>query len=266
MLRTVIPNAHRQHGFAVRLEWGGEGLGTLGADCGVLVIVDVLSFCTTVDIATSRGARILPLPDGDDRAAASAREAGAVLPGDGEWSLRPASVRQIPASTLLALPSPNGAALCAAATATGCVVLTAALRNAAAVGRKAATVAAGRPVGVLAAGERWTVAGRPLRPCVADHLAAGAVVAALADGVEPRSVSPEARHAERAFRSCPEDELTELVGGCVSAVELLASGQDDDVRLATMLNVSTAVPLLVDGVLRDVTAVPAPRTAAEQPA
>ncbi|WP_370947717.1 hypothetical protein AB5J62_09210 [Amycolatopsis sp. cg5] len=48
-----------QDGFDVRLEWGREGVETLGAACAVLVIVDVLSFSTTVDLIVSRGGRAL---------------------------------------------------------------------------------------------------------------------------------------------------------------------------------------------------------------
>ena len=41
-------------------EWGLDGLVALAPFCQVLIIVDVLSFCTCVDIAVSRGALILP--------------------------------------------------------------------------------------------------------------------------------------------------------------------------------------------------------------
>ncbi|MGW4133022.1 hypothetical protein [Amycolatopsis japonica] len=43
----------------IRLEWGPEGVAALGADCAVLVVVDVLSFCTTTDLVLGNGGRVL---------------------------------------------------------------------------------------------------------------------------------------------------------------------------------------------------------------
>ena len=49
-----------QPGHALRLEWGPEGVAELGAHCAVLIVVDVLSFSTTVDLTTARGGRVRP--------------------------------------------------------------------------------------------------------------------------------------------------------------------------------------------------------------
>jgi 2-phosphosulfolactate phosphatase len=46
--------------FEVRCEWGLPGLNCLAPDSGVLVIVDVLSFSTWVDIALGRWAIVYP--------------------------------------------------------------------------------------------------------------------------------------------------------------------------------------------------------------
>jgi hypothetical protein len=40
--------------------WGQDGLSYYGAFYKAIVIVDVLSFCTTVDIALSRGFSVIP--------------------------------------------------------------------------------------------------------------------------------------------------------------------------------------------------------------
>lgn len=241
---------YRQDGYDIRLEWGGEGVAELAEHCGVLVIVDVMSFSTAVDVAVSRGARILPLPWRDARAAAAAKAAGAVLGGEKSWSLRPSSLLDIPAGTLLALPSPNGATLVTKAASAGTRVLAGCLRNARSVAGQALAAAGGRPIGVVPAGERWNVDGRPLRPCVEDQLGAGAIVAALlvlGGGV----ASPEALTASRAVLAT--DDLTATLAECTSGRELTARDHAADVELASELDVSTAAPVLVDGVLSDVT-------------
>ncbi|MGZ0188166.1 MAG: 2-phosphosulfolactate phosphatase, partial [Alphaproteobacteria bacterium] len=63
-------------------EWGLEGVRSLKGRVAVLVIVDVMSFSTAVDVATSRGASVIPFRHGDPCAAQSvAREQGAELAG-----------------------------------------------------------------------------------------------------------------------------------------------------------------------------------------
>ncbi|HKN99110.1 MAG TPA: hypothetical protein VJX10_18455, partial [Pseudonocardiaceae bacterium] len=119
---------YAQSGYDIRFEWGPDGVDALAAECGVLVIVDVLSFSTAVDVAVGRGARILPLPYRDERAADAAKAAGAVLAGERSWNLRPSSLLDVPAGTLLAVPSPNGASLCVRAAATGVRVVAGCLR------------------------------------------------------------------------------------------------------------------------------------------
>ena len=238
-----------QQGQDIRLEWGGEGLDALERACAVLVIVDVLSFSTTVDLVLGRGGRVLPLDMRDERATAAA---GAVLAGQSEWTLRPSSVVSFPPSVLLALPSPNGATLCAAAADTEAQVLAGCLRNAPAVAQRAHRLAGDGPIGVIPCGERWGVnvlgseSHGPLRPCVEDHLGAGAIVAALLD--HGRSASPEARLAATAYRGT---DIAVALAECSSGRELTDGGHSRDVTLAAEVAVSTIAPTLVDGVLHD---------------
>ena len=237
-----------QSGYDVRLEWGGEGVAALGRECAVLVVVDVLSFSTTTDLVLGRGGRVLPVRWRDERGVTYAREAGAVIAGEGTFTLRPSSVTEIPSGTLLALPSPNGATLCDAAAETGAEVLAGCLRNASAVAAKAHELAAGEPIGIIPAGERWGVnmfgaadTFGPLRPCVEDELGAGAIAAALA--ALGRSLSPEAQLAAR-----PAD-VPAVLAACVSGQELAVSGHGGDVELAAKVDVSGIAPVLIDGVL-----------------
>jgi 2-phosphosulfolactate phosphatase len=243
MLRGV--GIWEQTGYDVRLDWGGEGVAALGRECGVLVVVDVLSFSTTTDLVVGRGGRVLPVRWRDERGLALARAAGAVVAGEAAFTLRPSSVTDIPPGTLLALPSANGATLCHAAAATGARVLAGCLRNASAVAAKAHEL--GGTIGVIAAGERWGVHlfGRgdtsgPLRPCVEDQVGAGAIAAAFARlGC---SLSAEAALAARSV------DVTALAD-CVSGRELTEAGHGGDVAPAAQIDVSEAAPVLHEGVL-----------------
>lgn len=62
--------SHGQAGFEVRCEWGLQGLRQLGAISDGIVVVDVLSFTTAVDIVTARGGVIFPYPLKGDAAVA----------------------------------------------------------------------------------------------------------------------------------------------------------------------------------------------------
>jgi 2-phosphosulfolactate phosphatase len=112
----------------------------------VLVIVDVLSFTTSVAVARQRVSR------------------------DAPYSLSPASLTAIPAETNLVLPSPNGSRISVLAAQLGRPILAGCLRNAAGVA--AAVHARGNVVGIVASGERWPNGG--LRPAYKDLVGAGA--------------------------------------------------------------------------------------------
>lgn len=224
----------------MRLEWGAEGVGMLAADCAVVVVVDVLSFSTSVDVATGRGAQVLPMPRADVAAAAAA---GAVLAGPRRSpgpSLSPSSLVDLPAGTRLALPSPNGSTLCALAAGTRTAVLAGCLRNAAAVAAAAHAIAGGGAIGLVPAGERW--ADGTLRVAAEDLLGA----AAIAAGLDGRS--PEAELAVAQFTAV-RDRLSEVLAGLSSGRELIADGFAADVALAAELDVSGAAPRLRDGLL-----------------
>ncbi len=232
----------------IRCEWGERGLAELAADSDVIVIVDVLSFSTCVDVATARGAMIFPFGWKDAASREFAEAHGALLAGSRKepgFSLSPASLLAIPPRTRLVLPSVNGSELSLAVGTTptfaGC------LRNAAAVASAATKV--GRRVAVIPAGERWP--DRSLRPALEDWLGAGAIVDGLGG-----SLSPESQAARDAYRSTT-GRLKELLEQCTSAQELIARGYVSDVRLASELNVSRCVPRLVSGAYVDVSERPA---------
>ena len=104
-----------QSQYHLKCEWGLAGLRALQHATDAIVIVDVLSFSTAVDIALSNGASVLPYRWKDTSAKQFAADKGAILAGGrgdgGAYTLSPASLRSIPAETLLVLPSPNGSTL-----------------------------------------------------------------------------------------------------------------------------------------------------------
>ena len=223
--------------FDLRCDWALAGLQALAPGSHSVIIVDVLSFGTAVDIAVANGAVVLPYRWKEKSAAEFAREKGALLAAArsaaGAYSLSPASLLSIPAGTALVLPSPNGSAL-SFDHAGGGPVFAACLRNAPAVARRAASL--GRRIAVIPAGERWTDGS--LRPCLEDYLGAGAVLAEL-QGTK----SPESEMAVAAFERF-RGSLGQAVAGCSSGRELVERGFERDLELAAAYAASEAVPLL----------------------
>ncbi|MFC4000277.1 hypothetical protein ACFS2C_03295 [Prauserella oleivorans] len=96
----------------------------------------------------------------------------------------------------------------------------------------------------------WPGSTGPLRPCVEDHLGAGAVVAALFDG-RAGTPAPEAVLAARAVEAAGTD-VPALVTDSVSGRELRAHGEACVLQRAGAVNVSALAPRLVEGTYRNV--------------
>ena len=202
---------HDQSTHRIRMEWGPTGAAAVPADYAV--VVDVLSFTTTLTVALERGIEVFPFRWRDSRAAEHAVRHGATLAvgrfealsrGDARHiSLSPASLAEVEGVERLVLPSPNGSTIAFALADSGAQVVGACLRNAGAVARwLAPKVADGASVVVVPAGERWY--DDTLRPAVEDLWGAGAVIAGLVDLLEgPAQASPEARMAVAAWRGGP---------------------------------------------------------------
>ncbi|AWV22912.1 2-phosphosulfolactate phosphatase [Roseomonas mucosa] len=231
-------------------EWGMAGLLALHERAAALVIVDVLSFSTAVDIAVARGAIVHPFPFSDQRAAQQeAAHLGATLAyprnaAGGQYSLSPASLATIPRGTRLLLPSPNGSRLSVAAAGTRrrIPVLAGCLRNARAVAAAARRLAGTGAVGVIPAGELWPDGG--LRPAIEDLLGAGAIIEHLGG-----EASPEAEVARDAWRAAGY-RLGRMIRLCTSGQELVSRGYSGDVDLALEEDASATAPVLRDGAYR----------------
>ena len=80
--------AHRQADYSLRADWGLSGARAISVGCDVAVVVDVLSFTTTLTVAADRRVTVFPFPWRDDRAAAFATERQADF---GCWPVRGAA-------------------------------------------------------------------------------------------------------------------------------------------------------------------------------
>jgi 2-phosphosulfolactate phosphatase len=220
----------------ISFEWGLQGVRSLAPQSDVVVIVDVLSFSTAVDIALAHGAEILPYRWKDASADQYARSKGALLAGPRStcagYSLSPASLESMRPGETLVLPSPNGSSLSLAAAAMASTY-SACLRNAGAVAGHLSL--ASQRIAIVAAGEQWDDGS--LRPCVEDLIGAGAVIAGLRG-----TLSPEAEVAVAAFERF-RNHLYEALRECVSGRELVERGFAQDVEMAADYAVSEGVPL-----------------------
>lgn len=249
--------AHQQLSHRVRLEWGLTGAAAIAEGADVAVVVDVLSFTTTLCVAVERGMTVLPFRWKDQRAKSYAERHSATLAvgrleaqslenkGGTAVSLSPAAMSRATGVDRVVLPSPNGSAIAFGLADAGACVVGACLRNRAAVARwllerPDATVA------VVASGERWPDGS--LRPCAEDLWGAGAVLTALPDA----DLSPEARVAAVAFGAV-EASLAASLRACAGGLELADAGFAEDVDVAAELDVADVVPVLDEREFRAVT-------------
>ena len=216
-----------------------QGVRSLAPQSDAVVIVDVLSFSTAVDMAVARGAAILPYRWKDTSALAYARSKNALLAGSRGavtgYSLSPASLESMQPGESLVLPSPNGSTLSLAAAATT-PTYCACLRNARAVA--AHLNEAAHRIAIIAAGEQWEDGS--LRPCLEDLIGAGAIIAALRG-----TLSPEAELSVAVFERF-RNNLYLAIRDCVSGRELVERGFMRDIELASDYSVSDAVPVFRD--------------------
>lgn len=230
------------------LEWGPTGAAALAPGCDVAVVVDVLTFSTTVSVAADRGVTVLPYRWADASAGDAARTSGATLAvprpaaADGDVSLSPATFRTVNGLSRVVLPSPNGSTICTVLADAGLEVVVASLRNRRAVAKHLR--GRGGRVLLVPAGERWPDGS--LRPAIEDLWGAGGVVDAVLDGDPTAGLADEALAAAAAYRLV-EDRVDEALLGCPSGQELVGMGYPTDVAIAAELDASEAVPTLVDG-------------------
>lgn len=225
-----------QEQFNIRFEWGLEGAIHLSPYVDVAVVVDVLSFSTCVDIATSRGALVYPCLYKDNRAIELAKSQNASLASIERslhgLSLSPTSMMNLNSHDKIVLPSPNGSAISFSVKNT--ILLCGCLRNAKAIATKAQEL--GQNILVIAAGEKWSDGS--LRPALEDQIGAGAILSHLKG-----TTSPEANAAIWIFEKA-KSNLQDVLIECSSGKELIHKKFLEDIKLASEYNVSQIVPIL----------------------
>jgi 2-phosphosulfolactate phosphatase len=237
--RNLFPVIYNQEEFDIRCEWGLKGIQELAPVSDVIIIVDILSFSTCVDIATANGAVVYPYRWKDGTAVEFAKSVRAELADHQRsskgYTLSPASLSRIPAHTRIVLPSPNGSTLSLSAghTATLCGCL----RNALAVANYAQLI--GKKIAVIPAGEQWDHG--ELRPGFEDLAGAGMIISYLHG-----SLSPESKAALSVFQYAAGN-LEKEIRNCSSGKELAERGFEKDISLACAMNVSDSVPKLIEG-------------------
>ncbi|MEP6648449.1 MAG: 2-phosphosulfolactate phosphatase [Lapillicoccus sp.] len=233
----------------LRLEWGPTGAAALVPECDVAVVVDVLTFSTTVSVAADRGVRVRPYRWAGGSAAEEAQrhEATLAVPravaAPGDVSLSPETFRTANDVSRVVLPSPNGSTICSILAEAGAAVVVACLRNRRAVA--AYLTERGGRVLLVPAGERWP--DDSLRPAIEDLWGAGAMAAVLLDDGDAVVEASEGSQAAAAAYRLVEDRLGSALAACASGQELIDLGYASDVAIAAELDASHAVPTLEDG-------------------
>ncbi|UCG61570.1 MAG: 2-phosphosulfolactate phosphatase [Candidatus Zixiibacteriota bacterium] len=241
-------NCYMQSPYRCRLEWGAAGAERAARRGDIVVVVDVLSFSTSVAQAVSRGAVIYPCGEDEDtqELAANSKAEVAVrrkhVPDKGRYSLSPLTYADIDEGTRVVLPSLNGGT-CVRCSESASSLFSGALVNARAVAQVVTEILRtfSLNVTVIACGEREKEPPHDLRPAIEDYLGAGAILAGI-----PFDKSPEARLCESAYLAS-EGQIDKLIFDSVSGRELREIGFEEDVKFAARTDIFATVAYLQGG-------------------
>ena len=189
----------------VGVEWGLQGALNYAPSVDAIVVVDVLSFSTSVAVAVGRGAQVWPHPGGPG-ARELADEVDGLLAGRRTLDRRPLAVAHLTARPARrargwCCPRPTAAPIAYSLAAQPCQVFAGALRNASAVGRYLAEAPAIGPVVIVPAGERWP--DDSIRVAYEDLVGAGAIISRML-AVDPLvgAQRPRPRRPSRRTSGC----------------------------------------------------------------
>jgi 2-phosphosulfolactate phosphatase len=234
------------------LDWGADGAARAARDGNIVVIVDVLSFSTSVVAAVAHGATIYPCLWGNNPEELAKRVGAEVavkrrdVPRKGRFSLSPLTYIGIQPGAHIVLTSPNGAS-CSALAEKASYQFIGSLVNASAVAKAVNILmeSSDRNVTLVSCGELIAHAAqlKHFRFALEDYLGAGAILSLL-----PYDKSPEADVCVSAFRSHQSD-LTRLLLGCTSGREQVDGGFAADVEFAARLGSFDTVPVMQNGAI-----------------
>src|SRR4051812_22666938 len=103
-----------QSEYDIACEWGAEGVSILAPVCDVIIVIDVLSFSTAVEIATNQNAVVFPYVWKDETVYEFAETVNAQVAdrtNKNGFSLSPTSLQNLPENSRLVLPSTNGSTI-----------------------------------------------------------------------------------------------------------------------------------------------------------
>ncbi|MFD0770421.1 2-phosphosulfolactate phosphatase [Bacillus sp. CGMCC 1.60114] len=239
-----------QSSFQCRVEWGRRGAREAAKRGDITIIVDVLSFSSTVVTALHVGAEIFPYPPPlNEKAKAYAHQLDAELMLSraeatkmGKHSLSPVTFSHADQGKRFVLCSLNGAS-CAWIASKVSALFIGCLLNAAAVAEAANLIQkqTGANIKIVPCGEHWEDPKEDeneLRPAIEDYLGAGAIIEKLQG-----SKSVEAQLCMGAFQYA-KSNLNEFIWDCGSGRELRERGFAEDVTHSASLNLLQVVPFL----------------------
>ena len=239
-----------QSPYEIKVEWGQRGARAASERGDIVIIVDVLSFSSTVVTAVDHGAEIYPYPPPlDERAKSFAASIHAQMVVGrteavrfGGHSLSPLTFAPADRGQKFVMCSLNGAA-CVSMAAKVPALLIGCLLNASAAADIANRLQRNwkTNITVVPCGETWPDAlenEHKLRPGIEDYLGAGLIVSKLTG-----RKSPEAEVCVGAFEYA-KNKLGELIWDCASGRELRERGFEQDVIHCAKADTSQAVPIL----------------------
>jgi len=237
-----------QSPFECRVEWGKRGAREAADRCDITIVVDVLSFSSTVVSAVNKGVIIYPYPPNLDGKLYAKKLGADYILGRKEAAilarptLSPVSFNEQHANQKYVLSSLNGA-FCSWIATKVPALLIGSLLNFSAVARIANRLKdeTKANITVIPCGELWNDIGENedgLRPSIEDYLGAGAILSELSG-----TKSPEADVCIGAYYHS-KNRISELIWDCGSGRELREKGFEADVIHCSQTNKYQTVPIL----------------------
>ncbi len=235
-------------------DWGVFGVQQAVRRGDIIIVVDVLSFSTSVAIAVKNSAFIFPAKSDEDamnlkdqfRTEISVKRNE--VPSKGKFSLSPATYYEIEPETKITLLSPNGAT-CTRQIDNSRSVFCGALVNCSTVAEAAfnEAVKQNNNITVVACGERLKGSDDiyKIRMAVEDYLGAGAILSKI-----PLPKTAESIVCENAYGKLA-NHVPDLIWKCESGVELRAMNFGNDIHIATNLNSIPVAPIYKNGFYQD---------------